>query len=183
MKYNCQFLCTLIIVTLFINFCTPSFSIAQLQKINTCEDHGGVDCAAGPTKYEMAKCSDGWQGADVPFYIACSNVILKIVETSIVLQSGEIITLKKRQNIFDAVKKYHAVIIQWTTRNTSPTVAKDVKIEMEVSRIEKLRLEGAAEIAAYGVENYTLSVDDFFRNPKPRYFNSALLKVNCKNCQ
>ncbi|MDR2337310.1 MAG: hypothetical protein LBE20_01515 [Deltaproteobacteria bacterium] len=148
----------------------------------TCEDHGGINCQAGAGVEKNVICHDGWTQAEIPYRLACVNVVLKIINTSLVGQDGQIMDYDKKKNILDEIKLKRATAVQFTVRNNNTVKAKDVLLALQISRNEKITALGSNYIEPYAVEDYIFPIAEFLKQPKLKYFNTGLIKLECSNC-
>ena len=126
--------------------------------LETCSNHGGINCDAGPTATGTVKCLDGYTGAAARFVFSCSSAKLEIA------QVGD-----------PAEEDGFSVMI----RNMKSIKAKKPELYLKRGRKE-IALIGPSEIEGYGVAEFVLDMKDVGSvTAKPRKKDFRVLCTNC----
>ncbi len=141
--------------------------IKKLKKFSdkSCVNHGGIDCSQGVDKSDGSViCLDGHKDNLIKFNERCVNVKL-YVETELSQKNG-------------------VTTIQANIRNESAIMAKnlDVNFRLKETKDLKFRLEGANDIEAYGLENYTFTSKEKLDKKYPNRKIAGKTIVKCSNC-
>ncbi len=129
------------------------------QKLQSCADHGGIDCQAGPDKDGSVICYDGFTGAATRYRFNCNSPKLTVADISELRSDGSF-----------------AVVV----RNSKSVAAKKPAVSFLRENGKEVPLKGPEEIEPFGVAEFTLlNQDAGGLKAKP---NAVQLKVTCGNC-
>ena len=128
------------------------------KTIQSCRQHGGVDCHAGADTDGSVVCLDGFTAAVERFLFSCSEAKLRIAEISALGTDGGF-------SVF--------------VRNEKSVTAQVPKLFWKANDSEEILLEGPTEIAAFelGEFKFVPAGKVELRSPK-----RAQLRVSCQNC-
>lgn len=141
----------------------PPIMRAEMKLPNTqlvtCEQHGGVNCGAGPDSDGSVICYDGFKGASARFRFTCTTPKLGISEI------GEI----NQQRGFSVF-----------LRNSKGVEAQKPKVVLELDDGRKVPLSGPDRVDAYGVAEFIYDASVFGAlDDRP---NPGKLTISCLNC-
>ena len=126
--------------------------------LETCSNHGGIDCNAGPSPSGSVICLDGYTRAAARYVFSCSSAKLEIA------QVGD-----------PATEDGFSVMI----RNLKSVKAENPELHLKRDG-EEITLIGPSEIEGYGVGEFVLDMKDVgVVKAKPEKKDFRLL---CKNC-
>ncbi len=145
----------------------------------TCERHGGIDCAKGADSDASVICVDGYAGVRQNFLESCSTVRLELLGEEFVDERGAAIKKELLRPEAYGGKKPEKILI--SLRNLSAVSAKGVRVSGEVVK-RKFPASGPAEIAPYGLERYEVPVDRERLPPFADFRTRYRSVVSCSNC-
>jgi len=129
------------------------------QKLESCSDHGGIDCQAGPDGDGSVICVDGFSGAGARFRFSCNSPKLSVADVSDARADGTYVV---------------------TVRNSKSVVATKPAVSFLTESGKAIALSGPEQIAAYGVAEFILSSSGAGGlNGKP---NAVQFRASCANC-
>ena len=128
-------------------------------KLQSCQDHGDIDCQAGSDTDGSVICHDGFREAAARYRFTCNSPKLEIADLSDVNPDGSF-------SVF--------------VRNTKGIAANNLALLFKTKERSELKLTGPETIEAYGVAEFTYNPKTLGAlKAKPR---KAQLKVTCSNC-
>ena len=122
----------------------------------SCNNHGGINCAAGPDADGSVICLDNFRDAVNRFNFSCLEARLDIAE------------VKEKT----AGTEYSVFV-----RNTSGVEVQSPSVTYESQYREKIELSGPPKIDPYGVGEFRLNIRPGLSKPA-----AANLTVSCLNC-
>lgn len=148
----------------------------------TCENHAGVDCAAGPDADGSVVCMDGYREAKISYEQYCAQA--KLEAKFYVEFQGEPRLVEHRPGIDDEARKRSALGFFVTLRNLSAVKARGLEISLILPGLRRkiVRIDGVSTIEPFGLADYTQSLGNLPLMLNPRDIGNIELKVQCENC-
>jgi len=125
----------------------------------SCDDHGGVDCSAGPDRDGSVICRDGFRGVRVPFRFTCNAARVQIADISEVDERGQF-------TVF--------------LRNLESVEAQGLSVTFIPESGDRVSLEGPAKLEAYAMGEFLYRGSDYI--PILKQPEAAQMVVDCLNC-
>ena len=129
-------------------------------KLQTCDDHGGVDCEKGPDTDGSAVCRDGYKDVSTRFIFSCASPKLEISQISDTDAEGNF-------TVF--------------VRNAKNVAAKGAKLIYKYAIGKQAELAGPATVDAYGAAEYKFAPPKELKEPLPKPSYEEL-ELKCTNC-
>ncbi len=129
-------------------------------RLETCENHGGIDCQAGPDTDGTVICYDGYRNAAAVYRFNCNSPKLEVSDISDINSKGEFVV---------------------SVRNSKSVAAEAPEIMIRPSDLPTaIKLIGPETIDPFGVAEFTYKpeVKGLIKN-KPTL---AQLTLTCSNC-
>lgn len=128
-------------------------------KIPTCQNHGGIDCEAGPDSDGSVICQDGFTEALTRFAFNCKSPKLGIADVTDINPEGGF-------SVF--------------VRNTKSVAALNPALFLKLESGPEIKLAGPEQIEPYGIGEFLFTPkDDQVVTTKPTIAN---LQLTCANC-
>lgn len=140
----------------------------------TCDSHGGVDCSKPADSDGSVVCRDGFRGAILHHDKFCKEAKLK--SGKITYYAGD------RQIVREMIRTEPLTAIKLDLRNLSALEAREVEVELVVSRWRTFRFSGPSAVEGYGFAEYNLNVDDELRSEIRGRLRKISTVVRCQNC-
>jgi len=125
----------------------------------SCDDHGGVDCAAGPDRDGSVICRDGFRGVRVPFRFTCNAARVQIADVSEVDENGQF-------TVF--------------LRNLESVAARGLSVTFVPGGGEEVKLNGPQDLDGFAMGEFVYQGSDYI--PILNQPDAAQLVVDCLNC-
>lgn len=147
----------------------------------TCEQHGGIDCAAGPDTDGSVLCFDGFREAAIPFDIDCLQAKLQVAPIT-VSDGGDFEKPFARLKESD-IRDLSPYELRISLRNITAIKAQNISVHVAVFDAGTITLNGPAEIEPYDVGEYRLTLSDI--GPKLSHYRlmRSTFTVECENCR
>lgn len=130
------------------------------ELLQTCDDHGGIDCEAGEDEDGSVICRDGSTEAASRFIFTCKSTQLELVSVSeLDVESGD-----------------YTILI----RNKQGVRAKKVQVVYQLAEDNEVKISGPTNISAFRVAEYKISGMYFITEGKDP--ESSKVKYACENC-
>ena len=129
------------------------------RKLISCDQHGGINCQAGPDTDGSVICYDGFSAASARFRFHCNSPKLEIAEVSDVLPDGTF-------SVF--------------VRNSKSVSATTPALFFKPNIGQEIKLEGPSEIEPFGLAEFTFAPDG--KTQVDAKVSFAQLRLTCGNC-
>lgn len=129
-----------------------------VELLQTCDQHGGINCQAGADADGSVICFDGFTDASARFNFSCSTARLKVADVKIA-ESGALKVM---------------------VRNTRSVVAENPNVKISVGSNIEVTLMGPDKIEAYGVGEF--SFDDLENQLVGVNVTRQNVQITCSNC-
>ena len=128
-------------------------------KIPSCQDHGGIDCQAGPDSDGSVICQDGFTEALTRFAFNCKSPKLGVADVTEISEDGSF-------SVF--------------VRNSKSVASHSTALFLKLPDGDEVKLDGPDEVEPYGIAEYLFKPkDDKLVTQKPTI---ADLQIACANC-
>lgn len=163
---------------------TKSVYDLPITDVESCDRHGGIQCASGSDEDGSVVCSDGFREASERFNPTCTEARLEEVSLQLEFNSGKIIEVKGSQpwlslkTIADSDRPKSLV---FTVRNTSQVEATGVEVTLfHPDQTKPLPVVGPTNIQPFALEEYRLRE---LPNSAPYTYYKMRKKLDCWNCR